>query len=567
MKKSAFKKVTAAVISAAMLAAAAATANAAEIDKPSVKAVTVSQPTTTYEDYLEGKVEMDENSGVKIAPYASKGTVIEPSEALPSAYKSVCTPIRDQGSYNTCWAFSAMGAMESFLAKDGKGLKDLSEQHLSWWSTKQYNSNGIGWLQDGLDSGGYSMIGAGYLASWQGAKLESDLPYYTGGNQLPGNMDSVANSYNATGIVYVSSDINSVKQAVYQYGAVSTSFNSGGYYNDDLSAYYQPDETYLFSGHAITIVGWDDNYSRNNFDSSCRPSYDGAWLVKNSWGDDVGDDGYLWISYYDRYILDPNTWGISFAVTGARTATGFDRLYQNEEYGATYQTALYDYNSGEYMQEVTFANVFDFDSEHNKLQKVIFQTETMNADYDVYYIPVSNGKPVSDKSKWVSIGSGTSSSSGYISVDTGAYPLPSGKGAVAVTIKAQAGEYASIGVDEWLTDADGNFLFMPDQKRNESFVISGGDVYDLVDVYAVNEDDIGGTLVIKALATTNVVGDINLDGRITALDGQVVLRNAVGAYALSGEVLTNADANYDGRVTVADAMLVLRKAVAAISDF
>lgn len=570
MKNSTLKRTTAAVISAAMLVAAAVSANAATVDEPAVKAVIASETTGTYEDLLKGKVQMDENSGVKIAPYASQGTVLEPSAALPSAYKSDCTPIRDQGNYNTCWAFSAMGAMESFLLKDGKGEKDLSEEHLAWWSTKQYNTNGYGWLQDGLDSGGYSMIGAGYLASWQGAKSESDLPYndgYDSENTLPGNMDTSANMYNATGILYVANDVNSVKQAVYQYGGVATSFNSGNYYNDDLSAYYQPDETVLFSGHAITIVGWDDNYSKDNFAASCRPSNDGAWLVKNSWGLDVCEDGYLWISYYDRYLLDTQTWGANYAITGARTATDYDKLYQNETYGATYQTAIYDVESSNYMQEVTFLNVFDFNGEQDKLQKVIFQTETINADYNVYYVPVVNNEPTADKSKWENIGSGSTGMAGYISVDTGAYAFLPGKAAIAVTITADNGDYASIGVDEWLTDAEGNYVFKPEQHRNQSYVIVDGETYDLVDLYAAGEDDIGGTIVIKALTTTNVIGDLNTDGNISASDALTALRAAVGATKLEGEALTNADANFDGKITASDSLLILRKAVKAISDF
>lgn len=570
MKKANLKRTTAAVISAAMLVAATVSANAATVDEPAVKAVVASPTTSTYDDLLKGKVQMAENSGVKIAPYASQGTILEPSEALPAAYKSKCTPIRDQGNYNTCWAFSAMGAMESFLLKDGKGEKDLSEEHLAWWSTKQYNTNGYGWLQDGLDSGGYSMIGAGYLASWQGAKSESDLPYnagYGAENTLPGNMDTSANMYNATGILYVANDINSVKQAVYQYGGVATSFNSADYYNDDFSAYYQPDETVLFSGHAITIVGWDDNYSKDNFAESCRPSNNGAWLVKNSWGSEFCDEGYLWISYYDRYLLDTQTWGANYVITGARTATDYDKLYQNEIYGATYQTALYDVESSNYMKEVTFLNVFDFNGEQNKLQKVIFQTETINADYNVYYVPVVNDKPTADKSKWENIGSGSTGMAGYISVDTGAYAFVSGKGAIAVTITAGDDDYASIGVDEWLTDAEGNFVFKPEQHRNQSFVLVDGETYDMVDLYAAVGDDVGGTIVIKALTTTNVIGDLNTDGRITASDAQTALRAAVGIEKLDGEIRTNADANFDGNVTATDALLILRKAVKAISDF
>ncbi len=80
--------------------------------------------------------------------------------------------------------------------------------------------------------------------------------------------------------------------------------------------------------HAVTIVGWDDTYSKKNFaagfaDAAAHtPTGDGAWLVKNSWGSETGDSvdsqnfpsawgiedengnhtGYFWISYYDTSL-------------------------------------------------------------------------------------------------------------------------------------------------------------------------------------------------------------------------------------------------------------------------
>ena len=44
------------------------------------------------------------------------------------------------------------------------------------------------------------------------------------------------------------------------------------------------DSTSALANHAVTIGGWDDNYSVNNFMTGNRPQNNGAWLVKNSWG-------------------------------------------------------------------------------------------------------------------------------------------------------------------------------------------------------------------------------------------------------------------------------------------
>ena len=51
--------------------------------------------------------------------------------------------------------------------------------------------------------------------------------------------------------------------------------------------------------HGVTIVGWDDQYPRRYFQGAWgRPPGRGAFLVRNSWGDDWGEDGYFWVSYY-----------------------------------------------------------------------------------------------------------------------------------------------------------------------------------------------------------------------------------------------------------------------------
>ena len=70
----------------------------------------------------------------------------------------------------------------------------------------------------------------------------------------------------------------------------------------------------------MTVVGWDDNYSRNNFLSASNVTEDGAWIIKNSWGNQKGDGGYYYLSYQD-----PN---ISNLVT-TEAVTIADQKYKN----------------------------------------------------------------------------------------------------------------------------------------------------------------------------------------------------------------------------------------------
>lgn len=79
------------------------------------------------------------------------------------------------------------------------------------------------------------------------------------------------------------------------------------YINTDTYAQYT--DTLLASvNHAVTIVGWDDNYSVENFLEDKQPPADGAWIVRNSWGEDYGNGGYFYLSFYDQTICMPESY-------------------------------------------------------------------------------------------------------------------------------------------------------------------------------------------------------------------------------------------------------------------
>jgi len=113
------------------------------------------------------------------------------------------------------------------------------------------------------------------------------------------------------------------------------------YLNDETSAEfdYNIDE----ANHAVCIVGWDDNYKTSNFRSkdiygnaATQPEGDGAWIVKNSWGalsnsfpnkTNWGDDGYFYLSYYDRTISLPESFDF---ITNKTEAQKQSMYYANE---------------------------------------------------------------------------------------------------------------------------------------------------------------------------------------------------------------------------------------------
>ena len=104
------------------------------------------------------------------------------------------------------------------------------------------------------------------------------------------------------------------------------------YINTDTFGQYVYDVG-ISADHAVCIVGWDDNYSKDNFMEGHSPEKDGAWIVKNSWGTDWGDDGYFYLSYYDLSAcafeyFDFDTTRIEEALSGS---------------GYRFMEALYDY--------------------------------------------------------------------------------------------------------------------------------------------------------------------------------------------------------------------------------
>ncbi|RAP49013.1 MAG: hypothetical protein BZ138_08425, partial [Methanosphaera sp. rholeuAM270] len=123
------------------------------------------------------------------------------------------------------------------------------------------------------------------------------------------------NKYFVYDVVYIEprqnmTDNFKLKEAIIKYGAIGISLHGArgaaqeDYNEETASAYYN--STFgAGTDHSVTLVGWDDNYSRENF--LVTPPGDGAWIIKNSWGTDWGDDGYYYVSYYDTAVATTKT--------------------------------------------------------------------------------------------------------------------------------------------------------------------------------------------------------------------------------------------------------------------
>ena len=314
--------------------------------------------------------------------------------ALPAKYdlreRMRISSIRNQGRYGTCWAFGALTAMESALLPEANYL--FSVDHMSM-------SNSFSMTQ--FDGGEYTM-GMAYLAAWQGPVYEKDDPY--GDGETNDTLNAVKHVQEMR--IIASKDIFAIKNAVFKYGGVQTSLyssmqngtGSSGYYNSVTNSYcYIGTEK---SNHEVVIIGWDDNYSKENF--SVPLEGDGAFICQNSWGSDFGDNGIFYVSYYDTNIGTHNV-----VYTNIEEVDNYDHIYQSDLCGWVGKMG--------YEKESMYgANVFTAKSNENIVAASFYATAP-DTEYKLYVVKnFRNEDSFADK---VLVAEGTVEDAGYYTID------------------------------------------------------------------------------------------------------------------------------------------------------
>lgn len=267
---------------------------------------------------------------------------------LPKKYDlrdyGLVTSVKNQGNSGACWAFTTLAALESFLLKYENISYDFSENNMKN-IMGSYSVNGTDWT----DGGNYQM-GLAYLLRWEGPINESDDSF---------SAYSIISNYDSDKVKHVQGaifiplrmgylDNNQLKYAIMQYGAVYTSIYGTSMgrivYNQNPS----------IPNHAVTIVGWDDNYSVNRFVGGAKPPGNGAWIVKNSWGPSYGDKGYCYVSYYDTtfagFALDSLS---AMAFTNVENVTNYKDIYQYDLLGNTYESLGFNSNTAWFANQFT----------------------------------------------------------------------------------------------------------------------------------------------------------------------------------------------------------------------
>lgn len=244
--------------------------------------------------------------------------------SIPAKYDlrsyGLVSSVKNQGQMGTCYAFALCSTLESNALMKGYGEFNLSERHLAYFTTHYGNAGNSAidkecpeycedkkWYDEHTAPGPIATLMKGF-----GPALDKSYPYsgIKGTLSADSARDCILKCTSCIFLPY--DDPAAVKNAVMKYGAVCISLypcciNNNKVFNRSSGAIYASDTSKGSGFHYVTIVGWDDNYSKNNFLTT--PPGDGAWIVKNSWGKNIGDKGYCYLSYYDAELNDSlNPW-------------------------------------------------------------------------------------------------------------------------------------------------------------------------------------------------------------------------------------------------------------------
>ncbi len=183
------------------------------------------------------------------------------------------TPVTNQLDCGSCWAFAGVAQLESHVKMYGEMEMDLSEQQVVSCST--YGEGCNGW---------YTQAAYG-LFQEVGAVDEQCMPYEADHWVVCAD-DTCQKWAKISHYTAVSNNVNSIKTALLT-GPVKSSMTAFDPFSNYVGGCWDSVDLSQGTNHAVLIVGWDDGMCDGN----------GAWICKNSWGENWGEDGFFYIEY------------------------------------------------------------------------------------------------------------------------------------------------------------------------------------------------------------------------------------------------------------------------------
>lgn len=302
--------------------------------------------------------------------------------------------VEDQGRYGLCWDFASMKSLETYLALKNIGNYDLSELHVDYiTSNLMYGSRE-------LHEGGNFAMFKDYLTE-SGVVLEEKVPYdfkeYTEEEyeKFP-DMEKVIevtetvdfpsmykNPDNQASDEELKDFRDTVKRHIMKNGGLYTSIVS----TRAVNAYVRPENNESWPDHAVTIVGWDDTYSKENFsDNGYTPEHDGAYIALNSWGEYSNQNGYYYISYDDKYVESSLSGIVSTSMENAYKIESIKNTAIKEYLKENYSNLFIKYNGEDYITKNALSNLMMIDLSNRNMNSL----DGIEIFSNIYTIDISN---------------------------------------------------------------------------------------------------------------------------------------------------------------------------------
>lgn len=281
-------------------------------------------PNSENIDYILGRPMTDEERQAQLAPLQNLDAFAPEPEVdsnidiatyalYPGTYNAneerFVTDVKNQRNTSLCWAFSLASNLETSLLTRGQKYYDLSEEQLAYFWANRVNdplgntpNDKITRTQSDYHGTGNGRVASFFLSTWSGMTTEEKVPFQSSAVTWPDSLAYDTSAYMEDAI-FSQYTVERTKQLLMEYNSVSAMiYMLDNYYYPDTASYSCPQSGLV--NHAVTIVGWDDTYSKENFPSASGVKNDGAWIVKNSYGKNWGKNGYFYLSYEDQSITN-----------------------------------------------------------------------------------------------------------------------------------------------------------------------------------------------------------------------------------------------------------------------